>query len=479
MAQTRQLAAIMFTDIVGYTALMGKDEDLALALLRKNKETHQKLLRKYNGKWLKEMGDGILARFQTISDAVYCAGDILEEVEGIDFLNLRIGIHLGEITIQGEEIYGDGVNIASRIEGIADSGQLLVSGIIYSNIKNKSEIETTFLGEKELKNVDEPIKVYAVRKVKTIAEVKLSVDDQSGESKKSLVGKLRNILNKPYPFYIHRSSTLKLLLPFSLLIPAFLVIFRPFGLENWTCEYATLLLSGMSVPIFIGGFINFQGVSKTWPAFFNEDTWNIGKEVIWSIWNVFTILLLVELYWEFVPMCQQIMPYFGAGLLQGLIYSIFPVGVCIGGNYIRALKNKLKNAETLNKKLIDYHDLKLGKVLELNSESETEKISIPIDGLLFMQSYDNYAKIVWNGGSQSKNKLIRSSLKNLEKQISVSFIIRCHRSFIVNLANVIKVKGNARGYKLQLKNSPELIPVSKDRHKEVFKKIGSLYRETG
>ncbi len=289
-----------------------------------------------------------------------------------------------------------------------------------------------------------------------------------------MVRKFLDILNKPYPYYITYSSSIKLLISFSLLIPAFMIIFEPFGIEDWKCKYGTLLLASMSLPIFIGGAINFYGVSKTWPAFFDEDSWNIGKEVIWSIWNIFTILLMIEIYWHFVPVCQPIMDHFGAGLVPGLLISIFPTLACISVNYISALKNKLKKAESLNKKLIDYHDLKLGNVMELNSESESEKIAVPVDELLFMQAYDNYAKIVWNVNDQLKNKLIRSSLKNLEQQISVSFIARCHRSFIVNLAKVVKVTGNARGYKLQLKNFPDLIPVSKDSHKEVFRKIDSL-----
>jgi len=297
-------------------------------------------------------------------------------------------------------------------------------------------------------------------------------------NKQTKVRKLHNILHRPYPYYIPYSS-IKLLFLFSLIIPVFLMIFEPFGLGDWQCEYRTSILAGIFAPIFIGLVANFYGVAKTWSVFFDEDTWNIGKEVIWSVWNIFIILVLVEIYWHFIPVCQPIIQYFGLGILQGLLLSIFPAGVCIGVNYIRALTKKLKKAESLNKKLIDFHDLKLGSLLELSSESETEKVTIPVDELLFMQAYDNYAKIVWVVDEQVKNKLIRSSLKNLEQQISVSFIARCHRSFIVNLANVVHVKGNARGYKLQLKNFPELIPVSKDSHKEVFSKIESLNPITG
>ena len=92
----RQLAAIMFTDNVGYTKLMGEDEEKALTLLKSNKDIHKKWINRFQGKWLKEMGDGVLASFQTISDAVYCAAEIMKETKMVQEPNLRIGIHLGK-----------------------------------------------------------------------------------------------------------------------------------------------------------------------------------------------------------------------------------------------------------------------------------------------------------------------------------------------------------------------------------------------
>jgi TolB-like protein len=160
--QTRHLAAIMFTDIVGFTTLMGKDEDKAMEALRLNKKIHQSAIKKYNGKWLKEMGDGTLSSFKTISDAVYCAGQVINGC-GINDIMLRIGIHQGEIIEIGDDIFGDGVNIASRLEPLAEPGQILVSGPIHRNIKNKPGIESTFLKEAELKNIDESIKIYSVK----------------------------------------------------------------------------------------------------------------------------------------------------------------------------------------------------------------------------------------------------------------------------------------------------------------------------
>ena len=161
MPEDRRLAAIMFTDIVGYTAMMGSDENKAFKVLRKNREIQRPIIKKYRGEWLKEMGDGILASFHTASDAVRCAGEIQQAAkkEGI---GLRIGIHEGEVVFEGGDVLGDGVNVASRLEELAEEGAINISGAVYKDIKNKAGITTEFIEEKELKNVEEPIKVYKV-----------------------------------------------------------------------------------------------------------------------------------------------------------------------------------------------------------------------------------------------------------------------------------------------------------------------------
>ena len=163
MSQSRQLAAIMFTDIVGYTALMERNEQRAFQLLDENREVQRPLIEKFNGKWLKEMGDGILASFTTVSDAVYCACAIQSACENNPELSVRIGIHEGEVVFRDGDVFGSGVNIASRLESIAEVGGILVSGSVYRNIKNKEGIKAEFLKEETLKNVDEPIKIYQVK----------------------------------------------------------------------------------------------------------------------------------------------------------------------------------------------------------------------------------------------------------------------------------------------------------------------------
>lgn len=158
----RQLAAIMFTDIVGYTGLMGKDKSSALEMIRKSREIQKPPVEKYGGSWVKEMGDGVMTQFNTALEAVKCA-IALQQMTGQKLgADLRIGIHLGDITFENNDVYGDGVNIASRLESIAEPGSIYLSDSIYHAIKGREKIHFKYLGEKVLKNVQDPVRTYVV-----------------------------------------------------------------------------------------------------------------------------------------------------------------------------------------------------------------------------------------------------------------------------------------------------------------------------
>lgn len=162
MSQFRQLAVIMFTDIVGYTALMGKDEENTLRILNKNRELQKPIIEEFNGRWIKELGDGVMASFSTVSDCVKAAIKIQNESLSIPGLELTIGIHLGEVVFENEDVFGDGVNIASRIQAFASPGSIYISETIHDNISNKQGIETRFVRQEKLKNVASPIRIYEV-----------------------------------------------------------------------------------------------------------------------------------------------------------------------------------------------------------------------------------------------------------------------------------------------------------------------------
>src|SRR6476619_1617491 len=139
LSSSRQLAAIMFTDIVGYTALMGNDEKKAFELLNKNRQIQKPIIEQFNGRWIKELGDGVMASFPTVSDAVNAAMKIQDACNTSKDFQLRIGIHQGEVVFEHEDVFGDGVNIAARIQAAGVPGSILFSKKVNDEIKNKSE----------------------------------------------------------------------------------------------------------------------------------------------------------------------------------------------------------------------------------------------------------------------------------------------------------------------------------------------------
>lgn len=162
MPQTRQLAAVMFTDIVGYTALMGNDERKAFELLRKNREIHKPIIEEFGGRLIKELGDGVMASFPAVSNAVYAAIKIQDVCRQVNAFSLRIGIHQGEVVFENDDIFGDPVNIAARLQSAAAPGEIFISESVNRDISNKNDIRSQFVRVESLKNVKEPVRVYKV-----------------------------------------------------------------------------------------------------------------------------------------------------------------------------------------------------------------------------------------------------------------------------------------------------------------------------
>jgi len=162
MTHTRQLAAIMFADIVGYTAMMQQDEAAALTTLSRFKEQLKLRVKNFHGKIVQYYGDGCLMTFFNSSDAVNCAKALQIDFRDLHPVPTRIGIHLGDILFEGGNIFGDSVNIASRIQSMGISGSVLFSESIKTQIKNKADFQFTSLGLIEFKNVDDPFEVFAL-----------------------------------------------------------------------------------------------------------------------------------------------------------------------------------------------------------------------------------------------------------------------------------------------------------------------------
>jgi adenylate cyclase len=189
----RRLAAIIAADVAGYSRLMGLDEVGTARTLREHRKITDALVAKHGGRLVKATGDGVLLEFPSVVDAVECAlavqAVMAERNEGIPQdrrMLFRIGINLGDILIEGDDILGDGVNVAARLEGIAEPGGICISASAYDQVRGKVPVEFTDLGEQRLKNIDRPVRVYAAKSSDDLEVGAASVPPSHPEAQKSL-----------------------------------------------------------------------------------------------------------------------------------------------------------------------------------------------------------------------------------------------------------------------------------------------------
>ena len=159
----RKLAAIMFTDIVGYTEQMSKDQDVAFALLEEKQSKFKPLVKEHNGSLIKEMGDGTLSQYPSAIDASKCSVELQKLIKDNDKLNVRVGIHLGDTLFKDGDVFGDGVNIAARLESMSPAGGILVSKNVYDELLSRQGFEGVSLGMQSLKGVGRLVEVYALK----------------------------------------------------------------------------------------------------------------------------------------------------------------------------------------------------------------------------------------------------------------------------------------------------------------------------
>ena len=162
MSQSSQLAAIMFTDIVGYTALMQNDEAFAVNLRNKLKSKLETELALHGGKIVKFSGDGALCIFSSALESIRVAIAVQLYMQQEPKVPLRVGIHQADIVFEDGDVHGDGVNIASRLESLAVPGSIFISAKVYDDIKNQKDIQIVSLGKYLLKNVSEPMEIFSI-----------------------------------------------------------------------------------------------------------------------------------------------------------------------------------------------------------------------------------------------------------------------------------------------------------------------------
>jgi len=186
MSETsRKLTTIFCADVQDYTRLMGKDEEGTLATLRRYRDAMTRLIEAHGGRVINTWGDGVFAEFPSVVEAVRAAIDVQNELAGYNAamdterqMLFRIGLNLGDVIADGNDLYGDGVNIAARLQSRAAAGCIVISNTVYDQVRNKVAVGFDFLGQLEVKNIEGGVPSYAVR-VGGVQVVDTSVDDRA------------------------------------------------------------------------------------------------------------------------------------------------------------------------------------------------------------------------------------------------------------------------------------------------------------
>jgi TolB-like protein/class 3 adenylate cyclase/Tfp pilus assembly protein PilF len=185
----RRLAAILAADVVGYSRLVGEDEEGTLRALSACREVIDGLVASHHGRVFGSAGDSVIAEFASPVEAVRCAVNIQRDLETRDAgipenerMRFRIGVNLGDVVVDGDDLMGEGVNVAARLEGLAEPGTVNVSGSVHEQVKNKLDVGFNFLGPQELKNIAEPVPVFRVRLEPRSSTSQLAASQRSPES---------------------------------------------------------------------------------------------------------------------------------------------------------------------------------------------------------------------------------------------------------------------------------------------------------
>ena len=205
MSETRKIAAILVSDVVGYSRLAGADEDRTLARLRAlRSDLIDPTISVHHGRIVKRTGDGSVIEFRSVVDAVRCALEVqhamVERNAGVapdKRIEFRIGIHLGDVVEESDgDLMGDGVNIAARLEGVCEPGAICLSEDAYRQVKGRLDLAVTDLGPTQLKNIAEPIRVYSLR-VGVPAQAKPAIGGEVEPRRKSVRRSCRSPSGSP------------------------------------------------------------------------------------------------------------------------------------------------------------------------------------------------------------------------------------------------------------------------------------------
>jgi len=292
------------------------------------------------------------------------------------------------------------------------------------------------------------------------------------------------LLNQPLPIDDSSVRQLRKSALIGLFVGLFLLIFQPFGLSNWETNSKAIKVLGFGLVTFVITAINFVILPRVIPRFFDEKYWTVARQISLVMANILLIALANRLYLAWLLDSEYISSIsWGGMILFTFLISFFPVVGLVLLGYITQLK-KYSHAAAA----IPIHAQGTDSVLPaevsaapstsqtvtLLADNEKDTVTALADDLLYIESSDNYCTIVHLKNGQTVKPLLRSSLSRMEKQLNNPHIVRCHRSYIVNLNRVERVTGNAQGYKLHLYSGQFVVPVARQYNETIVAELKAL-----
>lgn len=279
-----------------------------------------------------------------------------------------------------------------------------------------------------------------------------------------------NFLFQPYPFYEDYKSVLSRLLIISGSIVFVLTVLQPFGTAEFQHPHKNLFLSGYGLIAFLVFAFVFLVLPSLFPRQFSEERWVVWKQISLFILGLFITFCASYLYLNwFFDRPFNLNSLLGFGLSLGAI-SLIPTAILTAIEYNRQLKKYQSGAKAVNAQLTRQNENKTK--ITLYDENKKESFSANSNEINFIQAANNYVEIHFTKDNSPQKFLLRNSLTDIEKQIFSDSILRCHRSYLVNVDNVSKISGNAQGYRLHFANLEEItVPVSRKKGKDFLAKI--------
>jgi len=270
---------------------------------------------------------------------------------------------------------------------------------------------------------------------------------------------LQNLI-QPYPFRDKKITDLTLPIMVGIFVGFFLLVFKPFGLHNLSTTADGVKIFGYGLVTFFITYIFLRFLPHFLVRIINESKWTVAKEIIYINLMLIVIAFGNLIYTAIVfqnSLSFNLQNAASMGMYTFLV-GLLPITFLVMLNHSKLHKKNVKESESIQLNAIKENNESEQRI-QITTENDTNEIYLA--QLLYIKSFGNYAKIFSYIDGQISNTLARTTMKNIEQQIKSDHIIRCHRSYIINLNQVIDVKGNAQGFKLSLEGTEEIVPVSR------------------